>query len=84
MSMNPRLRRIVRTLVWAANKPLATARFRSAARRAQRPIALEVGGLHKRDGWLVVNVNAVTPYYMDGTKPWTSRTRRSPTSTRTT
>lgn len=68
--MNPRLRRIVRTLVRAANRPLATARFRSAARRAQWPIALEVGGLHKRDGWLVVNVNAVTPYYMDGTKPW--------------
>jgi predicted SAM-dependent methyltransferase len=68
--MNPRLRRAVRGVVHAANRPVATARFRAAARRAPRPIALEVGGLKRRDGWFMVNVNAVTPYYMDGTRPW--------------
>lgn len=26
--------------------------------------------MKKRKGWMMVNVNAVTPYYMDGTKPW--------------
>lgn len=60
----------MREIVRAVNRPVATARFRSAARRAPRPIALEVGGLKRRPGWLMVNVNAVTPYYMDGTKPW--------------
>jgi predicted SAM-dependent methyltransferase len=68
--VNPRIRRIVRGTVHAVNRPVATARFRAAVRRAPRPIALEVGGLKKRDGWFMVNVNAVTPYYMDGTKPW--------------
>jgi len=68
--MNPHLRKVVRTAVLVANRPVATARFRAAARRAPRPIALEVGGLTRRDGWFMVNVNAVTPYYMDGTKPW--------------
>jgi predicted SAM-dependent methyltransferase len=68
--MNPRLRRIVRGTVHAANRPVATLRFRAAARRAPRPIALEVGGLKQRAGWFMVNVNAVTPHYMDGTKPW--------------
>jgi len=68
--VNPRVRAVVRGTVRAANRPIATARFRAAARRAERPIALEVGGLKRRDGWLMVNVNAVTPYYMDGTKPW--------------
>ena len=70
MPMNPRARRIVRGVVWAVNRPVASARFRAAARMMPRPIALEVGGLKKRDGWLVVNINAVTPYYMDATKPW--------------
>jgi SAM-dependent methyltransferase len=68
--MNPKVRRVVREVVRAGNRPVATARFRAAARKAERPIALEVGGLKKRDGWLMVNINAVTPYYMDGTKPW--------------
>jgi predicted SAM-dependent methyltransferase len=68
--MNPKLRRVVREVVRTGNRPVATARFRAAVRKAQRPIALEVGGLKKRDGWLMVNINAVTPYYMDGTKPW--------------
>jgi predicted SAM-dependent methyltransferase len=68
--MNPRVRRVVREGVRTVNRPVATARFRAAVRKAPRPIALEVGGLKKRDGWLAVNINAVTPYYMDGTKPW--------------
>jgi len=68
--MNPKVRGVVRGVVRTANRPVASARFRAAARKAKRPIALEVGGLKKRDGWLMVNINAVTPYYMDGTKPW--------------
>jgi predicted SAM-dependent methyltransferase len=68
--VNPRLRRFVRAAVHAVNRPVATARFRAASRRLPRPIALEVGGLKRRDGWFMVNVNAITPYYMDGTKPW--------------
>jgi len=68
--MNPRLRRIVKASVHAANRPVGTVRFRLAARRAPRPIALEVGGLTPRDGWFMVNVNATAPRYMDGTKPW--------------
>jgi hypothetical protein len=68
--MNPKVRRVVRAAVMTVNRPVATARFRAAARKAKRPIALEVGGLKKRAGWLMVNINAVTPYYMDGTKPW--------------
>ena len=68
--MPPRLRRTVRAIVHGLNRPVATLRFRRAARRAPRPVALEVGGLTRRPGWLMVNVNAVTPYYMDGTKPW--------------
>jgi hypothetical protein len=43
--MNPKLRRVVREVVRTGNRPVATARFRAAVRKAQRPIALEVGGL---------------------------------------
>ncbi len=68
--MNPRVRRTVRAAVHAVNRPIATARFRAAARKWPRPIALEVGGLKPRPGWFMVNVNAVTPYYMDGTRKW--------------
>ncbi len=68
--MNPKLRRIAREGVRTVNRPVATARFRSAVRRMPRPIALEVGGLKQRAGWLPVNVNAITRYYMDGTEPW--------------
>ncbi len=68
--MNPRLRRIIRSTVHAANRPVGMVRFRIAARRAPRPIALEVGGLTPRPGWFLVNVNATAPRYMDGTKPW--------------
>jgi predicted SAM-dependent methyltransferase len=68
--MNSRLRSVARTVVLNENRPVATARFRAAAKKWPRPIALEVGGLKPRDGWLIVNVNAVTKLYMDGTKPW--------------
>jgi SAM-dependent methyltransferase len=68
--MNPRVRRTVRAAVHAVNRPIATARFRVAVRKWPRPIALEVGGLKPRPGWFMVNVNAVTPYYMDGTRKW--------------
>jgi SAM-dependent methyltransferase len=61
---------MVRWAVHSVNRPIATVRFRFDARRAPRPIALEVGGLTPRPGWFMVNVNAVTPHYMDGTKPW--------------
>jgi hypothetical protein len=68
--MPARLRRMVRWIVYWINRPIATFRFRFDARRAPRPISLEVGGLIPRPGWFMVNVNAVTPHYMDGTKPW--------------
>jgi len=68
--MPRRLRRIARQTVYWINRPIATVRCRLAARRAPRPLALEVGGLKPRDGWFYVNVNAVTPHYMDGTKRW--------------
>jgi SAM-dependent methyltransferase len=61
---------MVRWTVYTVNRPIATVRCRVAARRAPRPIALEVGGLTPRPGWFMVNVNAVTPHFMDGTKPW--------------
>ncbi len=67
---NTRLRGFVKATVHAANRPVGIARFRRAAKRAPRPIALEVGGLKPRDGWFMVNVNATAPRYMDGTKPW--------------
>jgi predicted SAM-dependent methyltransferase len=68
--VNPRLRATVRAVVMAANKPVATARCRRALDRAPRPFRLEIGGLHKRAGWVITNVNAITPHYLDATKPW--------------
>jgi hypothetical protein len=68
--MPARLRRMVRWSVFMVNRPIATLRLRVDARREPRPIALEVGGLTPRPGWFMVNVNAVTPHYMDGTKRW--------------
>jgi hypothetical protein len=56
--------------VLLVNRPIATVRCRVAARRAPRPIALEIGGLTPRPGWFMVNVNAVAAHYMDGTKRW--------------
>jgi len=54
----------------AVNKPLATARAKKAMDAAPRPVRIEIGGLHKRAGWIVTNVNAVTPYYLDATRRW--------------
>lgn len=54
----------------AVNKPLATARAKKAMDAAPRPVRIEIGGLHKRDDWIVTNVNAVTPYYLDATRRW--------------
>jgi predicted SAM-dependent methyltransferase len=70
MALPPTARRLLRGTIHALNRPLATLRCRLAARRAPRPVVLEVGGLTPRDGWFMVNVNAVTPHYMDGTKTW--------------
>jgi SAM-dependent methyltransferase len=54
----------------AVNRPLATARGRQAMERARRPFRLEIGGLEKRAGWVVTNVNAITPLYLDATQTW--------------
>jgi hypothetical protein len=54
----------------AANTPLAKARLRRTLRKAKRPLRLEIGGLHRRKGWVVTNVNAITPNYLDATKRW--------------
>jgi predicted SAM-dependent methyltransferase len=70
LEAHPRTRRIVKSVVSNANKPVAKVRFRVDAKRAPRPIALEVGGLTPRPGWFMVNVNATTPHYMDGTRRW--------------
>ena len=64
------VQRVAKGAVTAVNRPLATLRLKRAVRSLPRPIALEVGGLTPRDGWFMVNVNAVARYYMDGTKPW--------------
>jgi len=52
------------------NTPVATARLRRVLRDAPRPIRLEVGGLQRRSGWVVTNVNAVARNYLDATKRW--------------
>lgn len=70
MPIPRRARNAVRAVVRTANTPMARARFRTASAAAPRPIALEVGGVRPRPGWLVVNVNAVARNYMDATAPW--------------
>ena len=64
------LRTVVRRVVLTVNTPMARVRLRRAVARAPRPIALEVGGLRRRPGWLVVNVNALARNYLDATRPW--------------
>jgi SAM-dependent methyltransferase len=61
---------VVRSAVLAVNTPLAKARLGKAVRTAARPAKLEIGGLHRREGWIVTNVNAVTRNYMDATTRW--------------
>ncbi|MCW2780947.1 MAG: hypothetical protein JWR35_1396 [Marmoricola sp.] len=52
------------------NTPVAKARTNRAFSAASRPLKLEIGGLTKRPGWIITNVNAVTRNYLDATSPW--------------
>jgi SAM-dependent methyltransferase len=56
----------VRTL----NSPVAKVRLTRELARAGRPLKIELGGITKRPGWVVTNVNAVTRLYLDATKRW--------------
>jgi predicted SAM-dependent methyltransferase len=49
---------------------MAKARLKRALASARRPLRLEIGGLEKRAGWIVTNVNAVTSLYLDATSRW--------------
>jgi predicted SAM-dependent methyltransferase len=60
----------VRAIVRTANTPFAKARLTRALARSQRPLKIEIGGLKRRPGWVVTNVNAVTRNYMDATSRW--------------
>ncbi|MGH8961054.1 MAG: class I SAM-dependent methyltransferase [Jatrophihabitantaceae bacterium] len=68
--MNPRPRAVLRSAVRAVNTPFAKARLARAVRSAPRPIKLEIGGLTRRPGWLITNVNATTGSYLDATARW--------------
>jgi hypothetical protein len=68
--VHPRVRVVVRALVSAANTPVARARLHRSLRSAERPLKVEIGGLHQRDGWVVTNVNAVARNYLDATSRW--------------
>jgi hypothetical protein len=52
------------------NTPMAKGRATRALERAPRPMKLEIGGLEKRPGWVITNVNAVARNYMDATTTW--------------
>ncbi len=67
---HPHLRAVVRWLVRTINTPIARKRADRALGRAARPLQLEIGGLTKRPGWVVTNVNAVTRNYLDATATW--------------
>ncbi|MDN5893799.1 MAG: methyltransferase domain-containing protein [Nocardioides sp.] len=68
--MNPRLRSVARTTVRTVNTPMARKRASRALESAARPIKLEIGGLGKRHGWVVTNVNAGTRNFMDAPTTW--------------
>jgi len=68
--VNPRLRAVARTLVLAVNTPMAKRRATRTFDTARRPIKLEIGGIGKRDGWVVTNVGALTRNYLDATTRW--------------
>ena len=68
--MNPRLRSVARAAVRTVNTPIAKARTTRALAGARRPLKVEIGGLQKRPGWVVTNVNAVTRNYLDATTRW--------------
>lgn len=68
--MHPRVRATVRALVRTANTPIARSRLTRLLAAAPRPLKIEIGGLTKRPGWIVTNVNAVARNYMDATSRW--------------
>ncbi|GAB2479051.1 class I SAM-dependent methyltransferase [Jatrophihabitans fulvus] len=68
--MDPRLYAVARASVRAVNTPIAKSRLTKALANAPRPFKLEIGGLQRRDGWVVTNVNAVTRNYLDATTTW--------------
>lgn len=61
---------MIRSAVLTVNTPMARSRADCAFAGAQRPLKLEIGGLQKRPGWVVTNVNAVTRNYLDATSRW--------------
>lgn len=69
-AVNPRVRAIVRALVKAGNTPLARGRATRTFAAAARPIKLEIGGVARRSGWVVTNVNALARNYLDATARW--------------
>jgi SAM-dependent methyltransferase len=68
--VNPRLRAVIRSAVRTVNTPMAKARASRVLKAAPRPINLEIGGLTKRPGWVITNVNATTRNYLDATSHW--------------
>ena len=68
--MNPRLRAALRASVRAVNTPIAKARTTRVLAHEPRPLKLEIGGLTRRPGWVITNVNAVTRNYLDATTRW--------------
>jgi hypothetical protein len=70
LAVNPRFRAVVRALVMTVNTPVAKTRLNRSLRDAPHPLRLEIGGLRKRPGWVVTNVNAVTRNYLDATSRW--------------
>jgi hypothetical protein len=70
LDVNPRLRAVVRSAVRTANTPVARAHLRHELSHAPRPLKLEIGGLTKRPGWVITNVNATTRNYLDATRRW--------------
>ena len=68
--MNPRFRAAARAIVSTVNTPVAKVRLQRTLRSAQRPLRIEIGGLAKRPGWVVTNVNAVARNYLDATLRW--------------
>jgi Methyltransferase domain len=68
--VHPRVRATVRALVRTANTPVARQRLTRELRAASRPLKIEIGGLTRRPGWVVTNVNALTRNFMDATTRW--------------
>lgn len=60
----------MRAVVSAINTPVAKVRARRAFASAARPLKIEIGGVGKRDGWLLTNVNPVARLYLDATAEW--------------